>query len=350
MRIAVTANLKKDVPMCIDHPPSDHYWDDLDDPKTVHSILKALHKSGHECRYIPGTLKGAQSLARYKPDLVFNFCEGFFGVSREAQMPAILDMLRLPYTGSGVLGMSLSHDKYVAKKMFLGAGLPTAPFMLVTDPNNIPEHHLRYPLFVKPAHEGTSIGINEHAKVHNRQELEAQINWVWEQLQSPILVEEYIDGREFTVSVLGDEVLPIVEIVSPTGFYSNEQKEEAVSEVYRVCPAHLPEEKANEMKAIARQAMQTLELVDFCRMDLRMDQAGNVFILEVNPLPLLYPDPEQASFVYSARAAGYNYNEMINKIVEVTCKRLNIVPALARSYEKVITMPELLPFVSGSAS
>lgn len=350
MRIAVTANLKKDVPQCTEHPPSDHYWDDLDDPKTVHAILKALRENHHECRYIPGTLKGAQSLARYKPDLVFNFCEGYFGVSREAQMPAIFDMLRLPYTGSGVLGMSLSHDKHMAKQMFLANGLPTAAFMLITDPRNIPDHHLRYPLFVKPAHEGTSIGINENAKVYDREQLEAQVKWVWDQLQSPILVEEFIDGREFTVSVLGDEVLPIVEIVSPTGYYSNEQKEELVSEVYRVCPAPLSEEKTNEMMAMARRAMNALQLTDFCRMDTRMDKDGNVYILEVNPLPLLYPDPEQASFVYSARAAGYSYNAMVQKMVTVACNRLNVVPNLNRAYEKVVTMPELLPFVSASAS
>ncbi len=349
MRIAVLANLKKDVPLSEDHPPSAEYWDDLDDPKTVHSIMKALQKYGHETRYLPGTVKSVQSLKRYKPDLVFNFCEGHFGVSREAQIPAVLDSLRIPYTGSGVLGMSLSHDKHMAKKMFRAAGLPTAPSFLVTDPAQIPDHHLNFPLFVKPAHEGTSIGINENAKVYNQDELVRQINWVWNKLKSPILVEEYIDGREFTVSVLGDEVLPIVEIVSPTGFYSNEQKEQEVSEVYRVCPAHLSEEKTNEIKQIARRAMNELELSDLCRMDLRMDSRENVYILEVNPLPLLYPDPEQASFVYSARAAGYSYTDMVNKVVLSACKRLGITPTFKKSYENVITMPELLPLAAGCA-
>jgi D-alanine-D-alanine ligase len=263
-------------------------------------------------------------LLNYKPDLCFNLCEGHFGVSREAQVPAILDMLRLPYTGSGVLGMSLAHNKYIAKKIFRREGVPTAPFFLVEDPRRLPEFSIPFPLFVKPAHEGTSIGINENAVVYDREALLRQIEWVWGKVHAPVLVEQYIAGREFTVSILGDEVLPIIEIKTPTGYYSNRQKEIDPAGVVRVCPAEVPRKKLAEIQKIACAAMKELELVDMCRVDMRMDASGSLFVLEVNPLPLLLPNPQEASFVASSLAAGYSYVEMVNRIVAISAARLGL--------------------------
>lgn len=319
MKVAVLANLKEDAPITLEDPPG--RWDDLDDRLTVDTILDSLQDLGFEARYFPAGIESIEPLKQYKPDICFNSSEGHYGDSREAQMPAILDMLRIPYTCAGVLGMSLSHNKHVAKQMFRYAGLPTADFFVVNDPDHMPENHLRFPLFVKPAFEGSSIGINETALVHTQAELEKQVRWVWKNLNSAILVEEYIKGREFTIGMLGDEVLPIVEIVSPTGFYDNAQKEDQESEVYRVCPAHLPEEKTLEFKRIALESKRILQLEDVCRMDMRMDENGTPYILEVNPIPLLYPDPEQASLVYAARAAGYTYTDIVRKIMESAIKR-----------------------------
>ncbi len=319
MKVAVLANLKEDAPITLEDPPG--RWDDLDDRITVDTILDSLHSLGFEARYFPAGIESIEPLKEYKPDICFNSGEGHFGDSREAQMPAILDILRIPYTCAGVLGMSLAHNKHVAKRMFRYAGLPTANFFVVNDPDHIPENNLRFPMFVKPAYEGSSIGINESALVHNPDELEKQIRWVWDNLHSLVLVEEYIKGREFTIAILGDEVLPIVEIVSPTGFYDNAQKEDLESEVYRVCPANLSEEKTREFRHIALKAKQILQLEDVCRMDMRMDLEGNPYILEVNPIPLMHPDPEQASLVYAARAAGYTYTDIVRKIMESAIKR-----------------------------
>ena len=324
MKIAVLTDLKKDVPFDEEHPPDDDYWDDLDDPRTVRAVLRSLRKGGHEAKYIAPNMGFPGRLLKFKPDLCFNFSEGHFGVSREAQMPARLDMLRLPYTGAGVLGMSLSHNKHMAKKIFRWVGLPTPDFVLLKNPSEIPPIELAYPLFVKPAHEGTSIGVNGDSLVHDYDSLVRQVNWAWNKVKAPLLVEQYIHGREFTVSVLGDEVLPIVEIVTPAGIYSHEQKEDEHSKTYRVCPAPLSDAKRAEIAHYALGAMQALELHDWCRMDLRMDQDENVYILEVNPLPLLYPDPTQTSFVCSALAAGYTYDDMINRIVEVAANRLGL--------------------------
>jgi D-alanine-D-alanine ligase len=324
MKIAVLANLKKDVPLIKEHPPDDEYWDDLDDVSTLKAIRSALRAGGHHAKYIVPNVNLIRHLLNYKPDLCFNLCEGHFGASREAQVPAILDMLRLPYTGSGVLGMSLAHNKFIAKKVFRREGVPTAPFFLVENPRALPDFNIPFPLFVKPAHEGTSIGINENSVVYDREALIRQIDYVWEKVHAPALVEQYIAGREFTVSILGDEVLPIIEIITPTGYYSNRLKEVDPTGVVRVCPADIPRRKLEQVQRIARAAMQHLELVDISRIDMRMDADGNLFVLEVNPLPLLLPNPREASFVASSLAAGYSYIEMVNRIVTISAQRLGL--------------------------
>jgi D-alanine-D-alanine ligase len=325
MKVAILANLKEEAPVSLEDPPG--RWDDLDDPLTISAVRDSLHAYGYQAEYFPAGPRLINDLAMYSPDICFNISEGHFGDSREAQVPAILDMLRIPYTGAGVMGMSLAHNKHVAKKVFQMSGLPTAPFFVVDDPADIPDTDIQYPLFVKPANEGSSIGINDDAVVYNDAELARQISWVKSVVDGSVLVEKYIDGREFTVGVLGDEVLPVVEVVSPIGFYSNELKESEDSGVYRVCPAQLSEETIQRISEIACQAMKALHLVDLCRMDLRMDRRGNLYVLEVNPLPLLYPDPEQASFIYAAYAAGYSYAEMIHRIVLSAVDRLGLQSA-----------------------
>jgi D-alanine-D-alanine ligase len=322
MKIAVLANLKEDAPVSKEDPPG--RWDDLDDRKTVDAILASLQELGHTAQYFPATIQSVQALQNFAPDLCFNSAEGHFGDSREAQMPAILDSLRIPYTCAGVLGMSLSHNKAVAKKMFRDTRIPTANFVVVRYGIEIPSHKMNFPLFVKPGVEGSSIGINDYALVRNEEELIRQVRYVRSITDSLILVEQYIEGREFTIGILGDEVLPIVEIISPTGFYSSAQKEDLNSAVRRVCPAELSAEKTTLFKSIAKRAMNALHLSDICRMDLRMDAQGNPYVLEVNPIPLMDPDPNQASLVFAAAAAGYSYTDIVRKIIESAAQRWNL--------------------------
>lgn len=322
MKIAVLANVKEDAPVSPEDPPG--RWDDLDDLLTVEATLNSLEELGHEAKYFPAVIDSIEDLKTFSPDLCFNSAEGHFGDSREAQMPALLDMLRIPYTCAGVLGMMLSHNKHMAKNQFVLAGLPTAKYMVVDDAKNIPESNLKYPMFVKPAFEGSSIGINDSAVVNNYSELVKQVSWLINNLHTLVLVEEFIDGREFTVGVLGDEPLPVVEIFSPTGYYSHSQKEDFASEVYRVCPAKLSYLQTKEFQHLALQAKKVLFLEDVCRMDMRMDNAGNPYILEVNPIPLMYPDPKQASLIYAADAIGLTYTDVIGKIIDSAVKRWRI--------------------------
>jgi D-alanine-D-alanine ligase len=320
MKVAVLANLKEDAPVSKEDPPG--RWDDLDDRVTVDAILQSLTDLGHTARYFPATVDTISDLKSFAPDLCFNSAEGHYGDSREAQMPALLDSLRIPYTGGGVLGMSLAHNKAVAKKMFRDTHIPTANFVVVRDGVKIPAHsHMKFPLFVKPGVEGSSIGINDAALVHNEEKLLRQVKYVRSFIDSLILVEEYIEGREFTIGILGDEVLPIVEIISPIGFYSYTQKEDQNSQVVRVSPAELSPEKTEFFQTLAKRAMNVLHLYDVCRMDLRMDADGNPYVLEVNPIPLMDPDPMQASLIYAAVTAGYTYKDVVQKIIESAARR-----------------------------
>jgi D-alanine-D-alanine ligase len=323
MKVAVLANLKEDAPVSPDDPPG--RWDDLDERLTIDTILESMREIGYEAKYFPADLRSFEELKEFNPDIVFNSSEGHYGESREAQMPAVLDLLRIPYTCAGVLGMSLSHNKPIAKQMFRYAGLPTANFFVMSSMSELDGLGLKFPMFVKPASEGSSIGINEKAIVYDRGELEYQASMILNTIHSKVLVEEYIEGREFTIGILGNEVLPIVEIISPTGFYDREQKEDLNSEVYRICPADLPVEKTRELQQIALKAKKILNLEDVCRMDLRMDREGNPYILEVNPIPLMHPDPEQASLVYASRAAGFTYTDIVRKIIESALSRLDSV-------------------------
>ena len=323
MKVAVLANLKEDAPVSPDDPPG--RWDDLDERLTIDTILESMREIGYEAKYFPADLRSFEELKEFNPDIVFNSSEGHYGESREAQMPAVLDLLRIPYTCAGVLGMSLSHNKHIAKQMFRYAGLPTANFFVMSSMSELDGLGLKFPMFVKPASEGSSIGINEKAIVYDRGELEYQASMILNTIHSKVLVEEYIEGREFTIGILGNEVLPIVEIISPTGFYDREQKEDLHSEVYRICPADLPVEKTHELQQIALKAKKILNLEDVCRMDLRMDREGNPYILEVNPIPLMHPDPEQASLVYASRAAGFTYTDIVRKIIESALARLDSV-------------------------
>lgn len=322
MKIAVLTNLKKDAPESL--TKISQRTDDLDHWITVEKIIHAFEGAGHEARYIPGEIRYIQEILAFNPDICFNFSEGHFGTSREAQIPAILDAYEIPYTGSGVLGMSLSHDKAIAKRMFRGAGLPTPASILINDPYKIPKANLRYPLFVKPASEGSSIGINENAVVHNETELKKQVEWVWNLVKSAVLVEEYIQGREFSIGVVGNEVLPIIEIITPTGFYSNSLKKNE-NDLYCVCPALLDKNTTRKLKEIAIRGMECLNIHDFCRMDLRLDSKQNPYILEINPLPNLHPDPRDGFLILAANAAGWSYEQLVNRILLAALKRYDLI-------------------------
>ncbi len=347
MRIALSYNLRRDDGPASepDEPPqpgnkssvdSDTYaeWDDA---QTIEAVESALASRHHRVTLIEANQDAFGKFLRLKPDLVFNIAEGLHGASRESQIPAMLDMLQIPYTGSDPLTLGLCLDKQRTKEILVHHGIPTAKFRTVTSVAEIPDD-LAFPLMVKPTLEGSSKGVTDSSLVHDRNELRRQVERVVHSYRQPALVEEFLPGREFTVAMIGNgaglRVLPIVELnfaalpadVSP--IYSYEAKwvwdrEEDPLQIF-TCPALLEPFLKHRIEEICRRAFQVMGCRDWCRIDVRLDAQGHPNIIELNPLPGVLPRPEQNScFPKAARAAGMSYEEMILAVVDAACDRLN---------------------------
>ncbi|MBZ5496841.1 MAG: D-alanine--D-alanine ligase [Acidobacteriia bacterium] len=339
MRVGLTFNLKRGEPEEGQDPPSTSReaqaeWDDQD---TVDAVLGALRER-HEVIPIDAAEDPYNALRESRPDIVFNMAEGSFGPCREGHIPSILEYLNIPYTASDPLTLNLCLDKSRAKEILAYYGLPTARFRVVADRNQ-PFNSLHFPLLVKPLFEGSSIGIRNDSLVATVEDLRARIAWVLERFRQPALVEEFLAGREFTVAILGNgedaRVLPIVEIrfeSLPKGMnpiYSYEAKWiwDQSSNPLQIfeCPARISAEARAEIERICLGAYRTMRCRDWCRIDIRLDASNCPHILELNPLPGILPRPEDNScFPKAARAAGMNYNQLINAVLDIACRRCGL--------------------------
>ncbi|MBI5682632.1 MAG: ATP-grasp domain-containing protein [Deltaproteobacteria bacterium] len=333
MRVAVTYNVKSKGVKREGLPPD--FYAEWDDEETISAVKDALSER-HDVVLIEADKDAYLKLANEKPDIVFNIAEGIHGRSRESHIPAILEMLEIPYTGSGPLTLGICLDKARAKEMLAYYGIPTSMFFVVHSPLSTLHSPLSFPLIVKPLYEGSSKGIRNDSVVHNEGELDKKIKWVLDEYKQPALVEEFLEGREFTVAMLGngDELhcLPIVELnysTLPQGvnpIYSYEAKwiwdtPDNPLEIF-TCPAQIDEKLKTETEDICKKAFNMLDLKDWCRIDVRLDASGNPYILELNPLPGILPDPKNNScFPKAARAAGMDYNKLINTVLDIACKR-----------------------------
>jgi D-alanine-D-alanine ligase len=236
------------------------------------------------------------------------------------------------------LTLNLCLDKSRAKEILAYNGLPTARFRVVSDPQ-LSFNSLHFPLLVKPLFEGSSIGIRNDSVVNTKEDLRARISWVTERFHQPALVEEFLAGREFTVAILGNgeqvRVLPIVEICFdslPAGMnplYSYEAKwiwdQSAHPLQIFDCPARLSGKLQAEIERICVQAYRIMRCRDWCRIDVRLDSSNRPHILELNPLPGILPRPEDNScFPKAARAAGITYDQLINTVLDIACRRYGI--------------------------
>ncbi|HVO75519.1 MAG TPA: ATP-grasp domain-containing protein, partial [Ignavibacteriaceae bacterium] len=270
-------------------------WDTWD---TINAVKSAL-----EC-FNPVTLIEAdqsayKKLIDLKPDIVFNIAEGFNGVSREAQIPSMLDMLGIPYTGSDPLTLTTCLDKARTKEVLSYYRIPNSRFILTNDLNHADNLSLKFPLIVKPVSEGSSKGIFSSSFVRNYEELKNEVERISVEYSQPALIEEFLPGREFTVALLGNgdetEVLPVIEInyeEFPDNFipiYSYEAKwifdtKENPLDVF-TCPAKIDHGLENKIKSVALKTYQVLRCKDWSRIDIRLDGKGEPNIIEVNPLP-----------------------------------------------------------------
>ncbi|WP_020677675.1 D-alanine--D-alanine ligase family protein [Geopsychrobacter electrodiphilus] len=325
---------------CTLHPQqtSSDLYAEWDDEQTIAAVASALAQQ-HQVSLVNADLDAFERLRGLKPDLVFNMSEGLFGGSRESQIPALLEMLQIPYTGSDPLTLGLCLDKYRTKEILSYNHIATPDFVLIDNADELPAH-MSYPLLVKPPLEGSSKGITDSSLVRTPQELQRELVRVRENYAQQALVEEFLCGREFTVALLGNgtdvRVLPIVEIdfsTLPEGanpIYSYEAKwlwdtDDDPLQIFH-CPAPLEPLLRRSIEDLCRKAFNHLGCRDWCRIDVRLDSEGHPQIIEVNPLPGVLPRPEQNScFPKAARAAGLSYSEMILSVVDAACERLGLV-------------------------
>lgn len=339
MRVGLTYNLKRGEPEEGQEPPSTsrEAQAEWDEPATVEAIIAALAER-HEVIPVDAADDPYNALRTTRPDIVFNIAEGTFGPCREGHIPSILEFLGIPYTASDPLTLNLCLDKSRAKEILAYHDLPTAKFRVISQNNGF-FNGLHFPLMVKPLFEGSSMGIRNDSLVGSRQELESKVNWVWAQFRQPAIVEEFLPGREFTVAMLGNgaeaRVLPIVEVrfdslpVGVNPIYSYEAKwiwdqSSKPLEIFD-CPARLDAGLRGAIERICLDAYQVMRCRDWCRIDVRLDASNRPHVLELNPLPGILPNPEDNScFPKAARAAGMTYNQLINEVLDIACRRNGI--------------------------
>jgi D-alanine-D-alanine ligase len=311
-----------------------------DAPATIAAVESALSRLGQVVR-LEATEDFPERLRQTRPDIVFNFAEGFRGVNREAHVPAICEFFGIPYSGSDPFTLTLCLDKAKTKQTLAFHGIPTPRFAVVETLDDLESQTagLRLPLFVKPLHEGSSKGITDGNLCWDRDHLQKQTGFLLRNYTEPVLVEEYLPGKEFTCAVLGngDEatVLPIVGMnfdALPKGalpIYSFDAKfvwdrPEKPLEIFQ-CPARITKELQASIERVTLDAFRVLGCRDWARIDVRLDAAGIPNVLEVNPLPGILPDPADNSCLpKAARAAGIGYDELIQSCLRYAAARQGV--------------------------
>ncbi len=301
---------------------------EYDSPKTLQAIREAIASYGHEVVDLEATSDLPIQLASTPVDLVFNIAEGFKGRSRESQVPALLELLDIPYTGSDPAALSVSLDKALAKRMVRTHGILTPSYLVMhTGKERLPKDMAPFPLLVKPVAEGTSKGVTKRSVVRDEAELREVAREMIVKYAQPALVEEYVAGREFTVGLLGERrprVLPPMEIVfldqtDPTPIYSFEMKQDWNDMIRYEVPAKLTPRELDRLERAARECFAALGCRDVARIDFRIDALGRIYFIESNPLPGLTPG--WSDLVLIAQAAGIEYRALIGEILSFAIRR-----------------------------
>ncbi len=303
---------------------------EFDKPETVDRVVAALTRGGHTVRRIGNVRSLLSTIDALSVDIVFNMCEGVSGRNRESQVPMLLEMHNIPYVGADAMTLSVTLDKVMAKKLFIADGIPTPRFFEIRAGDDIEElDTLGFPLMVKTRHEGSSKGISRQSRVTDAAALARQAAMINDTYAQPALVEEFIKGTEFTVAVLGNDVpqaMPVVQ-VSIDGtvelgdqFYAHDRI--TSDSLQYVCPAPVSDGLTARIQELAVRAYTCVGCRDFGRVDFRVDDAGNPYVLEINPLPSL---DVQDVFNVFPQTFGSNYDEILNKVVDLALRRYNII-------------------------
>ena len=323
-------NLASNAPTQPENAPEDALVE-LDSETSAAAYLAALRDAGHDVSTYEGGPQLSAELHAYAPDICFNTCEGFRGDSREAQVPALLEMLGVRYTGPTPLAAAVTNDKPTTKRVLHYYGLPTPLFQVFDAPDAALHSSLRFPLFVKPAHEGTGMGIGNRSLVHDEASLRDSVAYMIEAYQQPALVESYIAGRDITCGLVGNNddlhFFPISE-ADLSGYpaelvpvYGTAQKN-TLEHLYRYhCPAPLDAQLANEVQ---RQTLQTFRVTgcrDYARVDFRLQDDGQLFILEINGLPGITP---RSDLTLMAHTENWTHGDLVRSVLNAGLRRYDL--------------------------
>jgi D-alanine-D-alanine ligase len=329
MRVGLAYNLKPaDRPS---HLPEDAF-EEYDSEDTVDHIGRALGSLGHDVIRLGAGPAVIDVLRREKPDIVFNIAEGEGGRCREAHVPALLELLGIPYVGSDPLTLCITLDKPVAKRLVAAEGFPTPRFRTFRSAAEIDDRGLSYPVIVKPAFEGSSMGIRLASRAASPAAMTEMIRFVTGTYGQDALVEEFVPGPEVTAGILGNDpprIVGILEVVPKTMrneefVYSLEVKRDWKNRVAYRCPPALPEETLAEVAACATGIYRLLGCRDFARIDFRLDAALRPQFLECNPLPGL--SPGYSDLAIMAERAGMSHAALIGEILAHALARTGVAP------------------------
>jgi D-alanine-D-alanine ligase len=331
MRIGITYNLKGDVPADASQP--DDLQEEFDSPATIEALASVLRGLGHTVEKLGDGQELLQRLLADPPDFVFNFAEGH-GVSRsrEARVPAVLEMLGIPYTGSDPLTMAVTLDKDCARRIVSTGGVLIPTGYVVQPEDTLEDVRANDDVLdaetagiVKPAWEGSSKGIRGSCVVSDLNQLTEVVATLRQGYRQPILVEEFIDGDELTVGVVGNDPPQIIGIMrvlpnfaTDRFVYSLEVKRDYLRQVRYECPAPLSPDEDSAVRDAALRVFRLLGCRDVARIDFRL-RRGNPYFLEVNPLPGL--NPESSDLVIMARLLGWTYEQLIGSILQAALER-----------------------------
>jgi D-alanine-D-alanine ligase len=327
MKIGMTFDLRETY---LSEGFDEHETAEFDRVETIDELEHAIRALGHETDRIGHARQLVTRLASGdRWDLVFNIAEGLRGFGREAQVPGILEAFEIPYTFSDPLASSLTLHKGLTKRILRDHGIPTTPFFEITEADEAPKVELSFPLFVKPVAEGTSKGIDSKSRVENSSELRDACRRIHADLNQPALVEPFLSGREFTVGITGTgaqaSAIGTLEIELLEGAESHSctyANKEQCEDLCRYVLA--PDSISAVAEPIALAAWTALGCRDGGRVDLRADENGDLFVLEINPLPGLHPTHSDLPILCTT--VGVSYGELIGRIVKSASERIPLKP------------------------
>jgi D-alanine-D-alanine ligase len=347
LRVAVLHNSKQHAQPNGAPRPKDAQAE-LDSPRNVQAYVAAIEQLGHTVLAFEGDLDLPARLAENHIDICFNTCEGRRGDSREAQVPAILEMMGIPYSASKVLALAVTLDKAMTKRLLAYHGLPTPRFQEFRHPDQPLDPALARrlasggALFVKPNREGTGMGIHGDAVIRSEAKLRERVAYLLDSYQQSVLVEEYVVGRDITCGLVGNlgpngetdglHLFPIAEVdyaAYPPGtenFYSYKIKVELADDYHGLCPAPIPDELAAEVRRLTIETFRACGCLDLARVDFRLDTENGLqpMILEINALPgLAY----NSDLTLCAEAEGWTYTQLLQAVFNTAAARSGLLAA-----------------------